>query len=81
MIASTGMPISDFEPILKDTSTELIIKAAQVNPRDIKRFVNSIILATYVYKHSIKDIEKIIAIQAFYFRGGGVNSEGFYYIA
>lgn len=71
MIASTGMPISDFESILKETSTELIIKAAQLNPRDIKRFVNSIILATYVYEHDIKDIEKIIAVQAFYFRGSG----------
>jgi KAP family P-loop domain len=69
MIARTGMHLSEFEPILEQTSTELIMNAAQLNPRDIKRFVNSIILATYVYEHDIKDIEKLIAIQAFYFRG------------
>ena len=69
MIERAGMNMSEFEPILKQTSTELIINAADLNPRDIKRFVNSIILATYVYEHDIKDIEKLIAVQAFYFHG------------
>ena len=69
MIGKTSMPVSEFEPILKQTSTELIINAAYLNPRDIKRFVNSIILATYVYEHDIKEIEKLIAVQAFYFHG------------
>jgi predicted KAP-like P-loop ATPase len=48
MIERAGMNVSEFEPILKQTSTELIINAARLNPRDIKRFVNSIILATYM---------------------------------
>jgi hypothetical protein len=71
MIRSTGMPDSDIEEILNKTNTELIINAAQPNPRDVKRFVNSIILSRYIYEQSIKDIEKIIAVQAFYFRGSG----------
>jgi uncharacterized protein YjbI with pentapeptide repeats len=71
MIASTGIPDSDIEKILNETNTKLIINAAQPNPRDIKRFINSIILSRYIYGQSIKDIEKIIAVQAFYFRGGG----------
>ena len=55
--------------ILKDTNQELIIKATQLNPRDIKRFINSIVLARDIYGQDIKDIDKIIAIQAFYFHG------------
>jgi uncharacterized protein YjbI with pentapeptide repeats len=71
MISSTGIPKPDVKEILNETNTELIINAAQPNPRDIKRFINSIILSRYIYKQSIKDIEKIIAVQAFYFRGSG----------
>jgi KAP family P-loop domain len=55
--------------ILKETNQELIIKATQLNPRDIKRFINSIVLARDIYGQDIKDIDKIIAIQAFYFHG------------
>jgi Cdc6-like AAA superfamily ATPase len=56
--------------ILKKTNQELIIKATQLNPRDIKRFINSIVLARDIYgQHNIRDIDKIIAIQAFYFHG------------
>ena len=58
MITRAGMNVSEFEPILKQTSTELIINATHLNPRDVKRFVNSIILATYIYDHDIKDIEE-----------------------
>jgi hypothetical protein len=53
MIASTGMPDSDIEKILNETNTELIINAALPNPRDIKRFINSIILSRYIYEQSI----------------------------
>jgi hypothetical protein len=71
MISKTGIPKSVINEILDKTNTELIINAAQPNPRDIKRFINSIILSRYIYEQSIKDIEKIVAVQAFYFRGGG----------
>src|SRR5215211_3088328 len=55
--------------ILKETNQELIIKATQLNPRDIKRFINSIVLSRDIYGQDIKDIDKIISIQAFYFHG------------
>ena len=63
---------TDSQQILK--YKELIIKATQSNPRDIKRFINSIILAREFYYRDIDlidDIDKIIAIQAFYFHGTG----------
>jgi hypothetical protein len=59
MIASTGIPNSDIEKILNESNTELIINAAQPTPRDIKRFINSIILSRYIYGQSIRDIENI----------------------
>jgi len=71
MMASAGIRDPLIRMILNGTPTELIINAAQPNPRDIKRFINSIILSRYIYQQSIRDIEKIIAVQAFYFRGGG----------
>jgi uncharacterized protein YjbI with pentapeptide repeats len=48
---------------------ELIIKATKLNPRDIKRFINSIVLAKDIYEQNVQNIDKIIAIQAFYFHG------------
>jgi uncharacterized protein YjbI with pentapeptide repeats len=54
---------------LMKTSTELIISAAKLNPRDVKRFINTVIISTYIYEQNIEDIDKLIAIQAFYFRG------------
>jgi uncharacterized protein YjbI with pentapeptide repeats len=68
IMLKTGMPESEVEQILSETNIELITIASQLNPRDIKRFINTIILARYIYEHSIRDIEKLIAIQAFYFR-------------
>jgi len=50
MMAGTGMPDSDIKEILTETNTELIRIAAQPNPRDIKRFINSIILSRYIYE-------------------------------
>jgi uncharacterized protein YjbI with pentapeptide repeats len=71
MIERTGITDPNIREILaeKSTSVEMIMRAAQLNPRDVKRFVNTIILSSYVYRQSISDIEKLIAIQAFYFRG------------
>ena len=64
-----GISDEDINQILNETNTELIIRDAQLNPRDIKRFVNSIILSRHIYGQNIREIEKIIAVQAFYFRG------------
>gem|GEM_PF-305167 len=69
MITKTGMPESDTKYILEGTNIELIIRAAQLNPRDVKRFINSLILSKVIYGQSSTDFEKLIAIQAFYFRG------------
>jgi uncharacterized protein YjbI with pentapeptide repeats len=67
MIEKTGIPDTEIDKILKNV--KLITGAAQLNPRDVKRFVNIIILSKYIYEENITDIEKIIAVQAFYFRG------------
>ena len=64
-----GLSDSYFEEIQKKENQELIIKATQLNPRDIKRFINSIILAREVYGQDIKNTDKLIAVQAFYFHG------------
>ena len=69
LLQKAGLSESYSEEILKDTNQELIIKATQLNPRDIKRFINSIVLAREFYSQDIKNIDKIIAIQAFYFHG------------
>ncbi len=69
MISKTGIPESDINEILNDVNIELIVRAAQLNPRDVKRFINIIILSRYIYEQSIGNIAKIIAVQAFYFRG------------
>jgi uncharacterized protein YjbI with pentapeptide repeats len=71
MISKTGISESDVDRILdrKKTNVEMIVRAAQLNPRDVKRFVNTVILSLYIYNQKIADIEKLIAVQAFYFRG------------
>ena len=69
LVKKAGLSESYSEEILKDTNQELIINATQLNPRDIKRFINSIVLARDVYGQDIENIDKIIAIQAFYFHG------------
>jgi uncharacterized protein YjbI with pentapeptide repeats len=62
--------LSDYyEKIRTETNKELIIKATQLNPRDIKRFVNSIVMAKEFFGQNIKNIDQILAIQAFYFHG------------
>jgi KAP family P-loop domain len=43
----------------------LIVKAIEPNPRQVKRFVNNIILANEVFG---KDIDKLIVVQALHFR-------------
>lgn len=57
------------EKVLETKMQELIINATELNPRDVKRFINSIVISHEIYGQEIDDIEKIIVIQAFYFHG------------
>ncbi len=62
--------LSDYYGQIQDENNkELIIKATQLNPRNIKRFVNSIVMAKEFFGQNIKNIDQILAIQAFYFHG------------
>jgi KAP family P-loop domain len=72
MLSEAGIPQSDIDKILdkEKTSVEMIMRASQLNPRDVKRFVNAVVLSIVIFKQHTKDIEKLIAVQAFYFRGG-----------
>jgi predicted KAP-like P-loop ATPase len=69
MIKKTHLPKNVIEKVLDSKMQELIIKATELNPRDIKRFINSIVISQEIYGQKINDIEKIIVIQAFYFHG------------
>ena len=69
MINETHLPNNVIEKVLETKMQELIIKATELNPRDVKRFINSIVISHEIYGHEIDDIEKIIVIQAFYFHG------------
>ncbi len=69
MIDETHLPKNVIEKVLDTKMQELIIKATELNPRDVKRFINSIVISHEIYGQKINDIEKIIVIQAFYFHG------------
>lgn len=69
IMIKTGIKESDIDEMINDSSIEMIITAAQLNPRDVKRFINTFVLSRYIFGQSIKDIERLIAVQAFYFRG------------
>jgi hypothetical protein len=79
----TGLPKDITDMMLEQEIKDLIINSAKLNPRNIKRFINSLVLS---YSTSGKNIENIynenlrnyiretylrsmIAIQTFYFRG------------
>jgi uncharacterized protein YjbI with pentapeptide repeats len=69
MIKQTHLPKNVIEKVLDTKMLDLIIKATELNPRDVKRFINSIVISHEIYGQKINDIEKIIVIQAFYFHG------------
>jgi uncharacterized protein YjbI with pentapeptide repeats/energy-coupling factor transporter ATP-binding protein EcfA2 len=69
MIRETRLPENVIQKVLDTKIQELIIKATELNPRDVKRFINSIVISHEIYGQGIDDIEKIIVIQAFYFHG------------
>ncbi len=54
MMQEAGMNHDDIDKILEGPNTNLIIKAAKLNPRDIKRFVNSIMLWRHIFGQSIE---------------------------
>lgn len=69
-IISKGLEGSELlEEFEKDDRKKLIVKAIEPNPRQVKRFVNNIILARAVFGKDI-DIDKLIAVQALRFRRG-----------
>jgi uncharacterized protein YjbI with pentapeptide repeats len=53
------------EEFKEENKNSLIVRAIEPNPRQVKRFVNNIILAKEVFG---KDIDKLIAVQALNFR-------------
>ncbi len=65
-IISKGLEGSELaEEFKEDNRKSLIVKAIEPNPRQVKRFVNNIILAKSVFG---RDIDKLIAVQALNFR-------------
>ena len=63
-IISKGLEGSD---LIKEfeKNKELIVKAVELNPRQVKRFINNVIFAQAVFN---KDIDKLIAVRALDFR-------------
>ena len=65
-IISWGLGDSELAKEFKEDSKKLlIVNAIEPNPRQVKRFINNIILAKSVFD---KDIDKLIAVQALNFR-------------
>ena len=69
MIVSIGLSQPIVTSLLEKTNIGLIIKSAKLNPRNVKRFINSIILSLSKYAQNTHYIEGLISIQAFYFHG------------
>lgn len=68
MVNTTGLPKSFTKNLITPNNVDLIVKSAKMNPRDVKRFINSIVLSMYVYGNKV-NIDSMICIQAFYFHG------------
>ena len=43
--------------LLKKEIKDLIIKSAKLNPRNIKRFINYLVLSYDIYDQNLKDID------------------------
>ena len=83
MTKRTGLPNDVTDKLLKPEIKDLIIKSAKLNPRNIKRFINSLVLSYGIYDQNLKGIDdqnlknyiienylkSMISIQTFYFRG------------
>jgi uncharacterized protein YjbI with pentapeptide repeats len=68
MIGNIGLSEFMKEQLLDESTIGLIIHLAKLNPRNIKRFINSIVLSLFIHGGSLF-IDSLISIQAFYFRG------------
>jgi len=83
IVNETRLPKDITDKMLKQEIKDLIINSAKSNPRNIKRFVNSLVLSYSTSGKNIQDIynenlrnyiienylKGMIAIQTFYFRG------------
>jgi len=63
-IITQGLKDSEFVEQF-EKNTELIVKAVELNPRQVKRFINNIILAKSVFS---KPVDELIVVQALHFR-------------
>ena len=50
MMKETHLPNNVIEKVLETKMQELIIKATELNPRDVKRFINSIVISHEIYE-------------------------------
>jgi hypothetical protein len=65
-IISKGLEGSDLVDEFKENK-ELIVRAVEKNPREVKRFINNVILAKSIIKEE-ENIDKLIAYQALAYR-------------
>ena len=79
----TGLPKDIIDKLLDEKIKNLIINSAKLNPRNIKRFINSLVISYNTSDKNIQDIdnqklrsyiienylESMIQVQTFYFRG------------
>ena len=64
-IIAKGLEGSQLIKEFDEKNKMLIVKTVQLNPREVKRFINNIILAKSVFN---KPVDELIAVQAFSFR-------------
>ena len=83
MANETGLPKDVTDKLSQEKIKDLIINSAKLNPRNIKRFINSLVISYNTTDKNIKDIsnenlrnyiidnylESMISLQTFYFRG------------
>ena len=83
MAVETGLPKDITNKLLEKEIIDLIINSAKLNPRNIKRFINSLVLSYDIHHENLEDIKdqdlknyiiekylkSMICIQTFYFRG------------
>jgi hypothetical protein len=49
MVKETHLPNNIIDKVLEPKMQELIIKATELNPRDVKRFINTIVISHEIY--------------------------------
>jgi hypothetical protein len=65
MMKKTHLPNTVIGKVLEPKMQDLIIKATERNPRDVKRFINSIVISHEIYGYEIDEIEKIYILSVF----------------